>query len=293
VLDHQRIGGLFRSIAYPGGGVDIDITRFNTQAQLGGLSMQLYLSRAEDNVNDLDGIPNTGSKSQALNFNYTPTIDAEKWPRWLQSPTLSAAFSHDTRETIRMPVTSQAFAVDQESTGAVLSLAFVHPYGNWGLSFSPAENEDHTGNFGSTRSSALALDSSFQLGPRYTVVPQLTFDRVISDMPDVTTRTYSVGVGQQFVVIQDVLDAGLYLNQNRVKLSDDSQETTTETADFNLDWRTPFLEGLSLCLRGSYYRNREETDLAGRFGSDVFYEVPGTRDYQVFVGASYQFQSGQ
>ncbi len=291
-FDHQKIGGFFRSLASPGGAIDVEMTRLNAAAQLGGLSSALLITRAEDNVNDLD-IPTTEVSSQGLNIGYAPEIESNKLPKWLQQPNLNIAANRDSRQTAeRQPGVQRADRIDMDSTSSNLSLSFVHPFGSWGVSYSPSRIKDHTGAFGSSKSRAVSLDSSFQFGERYSLAPGLSWDRSTDETTDITTKTRSLVIGQQYALIPRVLDLGLSLSQNFNRLSDGSTDTRSRTADLNVNWQVQRLKGLSVWMRGSYNDSDERARLDRLFGPQAFFEVADNKDYQVFMGFNYQFQPG-
>ena len=290
-LDYQKIGGLFRSIGYQGGSADIEVARLNSQALYGNFNVQWQLSRAEDNVNDFD-IPTTRATTESVNFQYSPSSPAEEWPSWFSQPSWNLSLARDARETIDLnPELSLASPVDAVSSSAAIGFTAGHPYGSWGIRYSPARYQDNTGNYSDSESQALSVDSSFQLGERFSVSPQITFDRLDDEASGISTDTRSVGLSQRIVVIRDVVDLSLSLNENKTTLSDDSQDTTSRTANLNLDWRVPFYQGLAFWLRANYFESRDETTIVDAFRTDQFYNVADNEDYQVFLGMTLQFGS--
>lgn len=288
-FNHQKIGSFFRSIASPGGGVDVYMSSLNADAQLGEFDSTLSIVRTEDNVNDLD-LQTTRLESHDLTFGYAPELEPEQLPSWLQSPSLSLGFNKSTQKTVDEPMINFADPTDNETTTSNLSLDFTHPYGSWGLSFNPTRFKDHTGLLSNERTRTFSIDSSFSFADgRYTLMPSVSWDRIKDETTGITTKTRDLTVNQTFVLIPKVLTGGLNLTQNLNALSDDSVDSKMRSASLNMNWNVQRIPGLGISLLASYNDTRDRAPPDPLFGPQDFFAVPDNKDHQVFMSFSYTF----
>lgn len=304
-LDHQRIGTAFRSIAAPGGTIDIAQNRIATGLQYRTVSLDLTAARSEDNV--MGGpFATTRATNLGAQIGWSPQFEPETLPSYFQQPNLSVGIGSDKRATAILPPDSDdSQRVDTDSRNLAVSLAFTQPLGGWSLSYSAGATDDGTEQSPATRNNTASLDANFQFGDRINLTTQLYTDTAKqllliagegtefeAILPGASTRTLSATVGLNLTVIPSIWAVTMSYAANRARAGDDSLESRNQQADFSSTWT---LWKISFFLRGSYQHGIDESlilPFEDEFGqlSPPEYQRSRRESYQGLAGFSFNFR---
>jgi len=265
-LSHQRIGTLFRSVADPCGAVDVLGDKASAAVQFGTVSLDLSGGRSHDSVDDLP-FARTHIHNYAANLAWSPALQPDTMPSWLAQPTLTFSWGEDRRWLGDPPPGAFSSPFDTSNRIGSVQVGFLHPYGNWAVSYNYSSAKDHTGSscpdeagnpppYCEARTATAGLDSSFQLGQSGSISGQLQWNLQSDRAHRVDTRALSGSLGFQYIVIKDFWNVSLALSSNHTSVSNDALDTQGESASLDSSWRYRWL---TFGVSGSYQHQRERT----------------------------------
>lgn len=282
-LGYSDLGAAFRSIGNLGQIANIREYRAGFNAYFDTLSVNLSGSRTQDNV-DSNLYPSTRAETinAVLGWQPKPSDDAGDKSWLFADPYYSVTLLSDRRETVQFPSGSMAYPVDMTTRGYLLGASFGHPFGRWAVSGGTTTVDDHTDIFADMRYDTVALDTSFQVGKRFSLATGLSYGVTTDRGSDISTRTIGVHLSPYWVVIPEKLDLQLGVSLNHVEASNDSLNTEQLAGNLRLSW---YLGPFTLWLAGNYFE--ADSRMVDFFSGFPIVSEQEAETYQVLVGVSF------
>lgn len=281
-MDHARFGSFYRSIGNLQTLRDVEETRAEWSGQYRNFILQINGGRATDNVDDDPAYPTTRLRSFSTDFGWTPQSDF--WPSWAATPSFGISGFREDRDTIKRARSTNSLRfpsddIDTQTHGGSVWAQFAHPFGYWGISYSPAESID--GNGPEFWQETTSLQSGFTFFDRLSINPALSYDKSRDRDAGIDFRTTSVVLDTQLAIVRDWWDISFSASQQQTRSSDDQTDTETKVYYLRSSW---YLSAVQLWLEA----NRNEF-VSGGASLDRNFPVVPVEDssYQIFTGISF------
>lgn len=280
-LEADKTGAFFQSLANQGMQADNKQLLVNSGLQWSTVGVQASFQRLSDNVDARVELPRIRSDVANVAVNWSPQI--ENPDKWYGTPSFDVAYSNQTQKQTLTPVDSFLPATDTTVNGYQANANFSYSESSWGLSFSRNNLRDASGQQDDTNTTSIGINSNFSfLEQQLTLSPTFQFDTTRDLILNQTSDSITYGVQSTFIIMKDILDGSVMLSKNNNKISDNSLNSNTSTANLILNWHAlipkPNRPGIDIGISGQYNDIKDKIMVLNSLGT-----------YQIFITVNIVF----